>query len=234
MSEEKNKTVPYLVTIIVILVGLLAFILGRASTGYGWFGHTGMFGGGMMNNQAGMQDDFDHQRMGPNGMGPNGMGGMMGGAGSGALSGADVMFLQMMIPHHQQAVDMSDLAIKTSKNASLLKIANAIKTAQTSEIAEMQKWLAENGASEDIALPPHHMHNMGMGGMLSDTEMSALAAATGAEFDRLWLEGMIAHHEGALHMVIMIDDSQNADMAAFADRITTAQTAEITQMKALL
>ncbi|MEN9710572.1 MAG: hypothetical protein RL441_564 [Actinomycetota bacterium] len=227
MSEEKNKTVPFLVTIIVILVGLLAFILGRASTGYGWFGHDG----NMMNGQMGVQDDFDHQRRADD---RHQMGGMMRGAGSGALSGADVMFLQMMIPHHQQAVDMSDLAIKTSKNASLLKIANAIKTAQTSEIAEMHKWLAENGASEDVALPPHHMHNMGMGGMLSDTEMSALAAATGAEFDRLWLEGMIAHHEGALHMVMMIDDSQNAEMAAFADRITTAQTAEITQMKALL
>lgn len=230
MSEEKNKTVPYLVAIIVILVGLLAFIVGRASTGFGWFGHGGMMG----NGQVTVLEDFDGHGRGPHGRDPQDMGGMMGGAGSGALSGADVMFLQMMIPHHQQAVEMADLAMKTSTNAALLKIANSIKTAQTSEIAEMRAWLSMNGASEDVALPPHHMHNMGMGGMLSDADMTALAAATGAQFDRLWLQGMIEHHEGALHMVMMIADSQNADMAAFADRIRSVQAAEIEQMQALL
>jgi uncharacterized protein (DUF305 family) len=226
MTEEKNKSVPYLVTIIVILVAILAFILGRASvSGFGRFGHMGMMNDGRVT----VPEDFDRRGM----MDHNGM---MGGAGAGALSGADVMFLQMMIPHHQQAVDMANLAVTRSTNQKLLSIANAIKSGQTAEIAEMGAWLSDNGATELPDASGHHMGGMGMGmgGMLSDTEMSALAAATGAEFDRLWLHGMIQHHEGALHMVMMIDDSDNPELRAFADRITKVQTAEIAEMNALL
>lgn len=224
MSEQNSsKLVPFLVTIIVLLVAILAFMLGRASGGeFGWFMRTPMMGD---HHQGAGGEPFndDNNRMGPSMMGP---------AEAGALSGADVMFLQMMIPHHQQAVDMSDLALEKSSNAQLRAIANAIKVGQTKEIVQMRQWLSDNGASETSGMPSHH--GMGMGGMLSDSAMSRLRAATGTEFDRLWLEGMIAHHEGALHMVTMIDDSQNAELAAFAASIKTVQSAEIAQMKALL
>ena len=133
-----------------------------------------------------------------------GNGGMMNNQSSGAYSGADIMFAQMMIPHHQQAVDMGTLAETRALSPEVKKLAAQIKSEQAPEITQMKGWLKDANVSLDMG------HDMGMGGMLSDTEMSALAAATGAEFDRLWLEGMIAHHEGALHMVMMIDDSQNA------------------------
>ena len=199
MSENQSKSTPYLVTIIVVLVAILAFILGRASVGerFGWFGHSQRMGGGMMHSAAG------------------------------DLSGSDVMFLQMMIPHHQQAVDMADMALARSENAELLAIARAIKTGQTAEIAQMRQWLYENGVQERVG------HHMNMGSMLSDTEMAELAAA-GETFDQLWLAGMIEHHEGALHMIMMIDDSANGEMRAFARAIDVTQSREIVEMQALL
>ena len=210
MSENHSKSTPYLVTIIVVLVAILAFILGRASAGdrFGWFGHSPLMGGNMMDDHF-MGDGMMH-------------------SGAGDLSGADVMFLQMMIPHHQQAVDMADMAIARSDNAALLVIARAIKDGQTAEIAQMRQWLSANGVHEGVG------HHMNMGSMLSDAEMADLDASTGESFDQLWLAGMIAHHEGALHMITMIDDSANAEMRAFARAIDVTQTREISEMRALL
>ena len=145
-----------------------------------------------------------------------------------SFSGSDIMFAQMMIPHHQQAIEMSDLALKISKNADLLKLAEQIKNAQTPEIAQMKGWLASAGASETMD------HSMGMGGMLSDSEIKTLASSTGKKFDTLFLSGMIAHHEGALHMVTMIQDSANSEVKALGESITKTQTAEINTMKELL
>jgi len=210
MSENQSKSTPYLVTIIVVLVAIFAFILGRASAGdrFGWFGHSPLMGGNMMDDRF-MGDGMMH-------------------SGAGDLSGADVMFLQMMIPHHQQAVDMADMAIARSNNAALLVIARAIKEGQTAEIAQMRQWLSANGVREGVG------HHMNMGSMLSETEMADLDAATGVAFDQLWLNGMIEHHLGALHMITMIDDSGNAEMRAFASAIDTTQTREIEEMRALL
>jgi len=210
MAEERNRTTPFLVSIIVVLVAILAFVLGRASAGdrMGWFGHDPRMGGGMMNDD-GMRGGMMH-------------------SGSGDLSGADVMFLQMMIPHHQQAVDMADMAIARSANTELLVIARAIKVGQTAEIEQMRKWLADNGVREGVG------HHMNMGSMLSDAEMADLDAASGDTFDQLWLAGMISHHEGALHMITMIDDSANPEMRAFAAAIDVTQTREIGEMRALL
>ena len=159
--------------------------------------------------------------------------GMMNGHGHNSTSqmvGSDKMFLQMMIPHHEQAVEMSDLALSTSKNAEVLKLAKQIKGAQAPEIINMRGWLADAGLSED---PGHSMGN-GMGAMLSDSELSALKGSKGKAFDRLFLTGMIAHHEGAIHMVMMIENSPNSDINKLGQEIIKSQTAEIELMTELL
>ena len=159
--------------------------------------------------------------------------GMMGGHGhnsSSQMVGSDAMFLQMMIPHHEQAVVMSDLALSTSKDAEVLKLAKQIKDAQAPEIIKMQGWLSDAGLSED---PGHSMGN-GMGGMLSYSELTALTGSTGKAFDKLFLAGMIAHHEGAIDMVMMIENSSNTDISNLGQEIVKSQTAEIESMKELL
>ena len=159
--------------------------------------------------------------------------GMMGGHGHNSNSqmvGSDAMFLQMMIPHHEQAVVMSDLALSISKDAEVLKLAKQIKDAQAPEIIKMQGWLSDAGLSED----PGHSMGDGMGGMLSDSELSALKRSTGKAFDKLFLAGMIAHHEGAIHMVMMIENSQDSDVNRLGQDIVKSQTAEIELMKKIL
>jgi uncharacterized protein (DUF305 family) len=159
--------------------------------------------------------------------------GMMGGHGhnsSSQMVGSDAMFLQMMIPHHEQAVVMSDLALSTSKDAEVLKLAKQIKDAQAPEIIKMQGWLADAGLTED----PGHSMGDGMGGMLSDSDLSALKGSTGKAFDKLFLAGMIAHHEGAINMVMMIENSSNTDISNLGQEIVKSQTAEIESMKELL
>lgn len=144
-------------------------------------------------------------------------------------TGADIMFLQMMIPHHQQAIDISNLAIKTSKDAELLALAKVIAGDQAVEIQQMKAWLKDAGASKDMG------HSMdGMGGMLSDEELSALNAKTGKEFDILWLKAMTDHHDGAIHMVQMIEDAQNNKIKAFGAKVIKDQSAQIEEIKAML
>jgi len=138
------------------------------------------------------------------------------------------MFLQMMIPHHQQAIDISNLALKTSKDSELLALAGTIIKAQSAEIVQMKSWLNDAGAATDMG------HSMGMGGMLDGAELSALSAATGKTFDTLWLKGMIGHHDGAIHMTTMIQDASNADIKAFGESVVKDQSAQIVQMKAML
>ena len=145
---------------------------------------------------------------------------------------ADVMFTQQMIPHHQQAVDMADIALDPTHQASaeVRDLAARIKSAQTAEIVDMRAWLAEWGAASDGG----HGDHMAMG-MMSGADLSALDQAKGAAFDRLWLTGMIAHHEGALMMASHIaargDDPRVHKLAASIDQ---SQTAEIREMKELL
>ena len=165
----------------------------------------------------------------------SGMGGMSGHSGhmstgtSANYTGADIMFLQMMIPHHQQAIDISNLALKVSQDPELKALAQSIATAQAAEIIQMKSWLKDAGASED---PGHSMD--GMGGMLSEADLAALKAATGKQFDILWLKGMTGHHDGAIHMTMMIEDANNPDIKAFGKNVVKAQSAEIKQMKAML
>jgi len=146
------------------------------------------------------------------------------------LSGADVMFLQMMIPHHQQAIDISQFALSKSKDPELLGLATSIRDGQSAEIVQMKSWL--NAAKADLDMG----HSMGdtMGGMLTEAELSKLKAATGKSFDLLWLKGMTNHHDGALHMTTMIKDASNVDIKLFGKNVVTAQTAQIKQMELMI
>ena len=146
-------------------------------------------------------------------------------AGKGDFSAEDVMFAEMMIPHHEQAIEMSDLALASTTNPDLRALAQQIKDAQAPEIAEMKSW---PGVDSMV-----HMGHM-MDGMLSDSEIDELKVATGAEFDRLFLEGMIKHHEGAIVMAEEVVDSKNQKVADLARAIIEAQKAEIITMRELL
>ena len=166
----------------------------------------------------------------------NGMGNSSGHMGHGSSSssnanytGADIMFLQMMIPHHQQAIDISNLAMKASQDTELIELAKIIARDQAAEIKQMKAWLKDAGASEDMG---HAMHDMG--GMLNDDDLAALSAATGKEFDILWLKGMTEHHDGAIHMTQMIEDARNAEIKAFGTKVIKDQSKQIDQMKKML
>jgi uncharacterized protein (DUF305 family) len=140
-------------------------------------------------------------------------------------SAQDIMFAEMMIPHHEQAIVMSDLALSNSTNPEILKLAKEIKAAQAPEIGQMKSW-------EGVDASMHMGHTMM--GMLDEDEINDLKAATGKEFDRLFLEGMIKHHEGAIDMAEMIDDSKNVEVAALGKAIISTQKAEIELMKSML
>ena len=149
---------------------------------------------------------------------------------SGDLTGDDIMFLQMMIPHHQQAIDMSDLALTRSSDSELLALAKDIRDGQGAEIVKMKAWLDKAG--ED--LDPGHSMGHDMGGMLSDSELAALEAATGKSFDLLWLKGMTGHHDGAIDMAAMIEDADNDEIKSFGQAIVTSQSAQNKQMAAMI
>lgn len=145
-----------------------------------------------------------------------------------SYSADDIMFLQMMIPHHQQAVEMGTLAETRASNPEVKALAAAIKAEQDPEIAQMTIWLGAAGASE------HMGHSMTMDGMLTDEQMQELANASGAEFDRLFVEGMILHHEGAIEMAKSILNSKSPNIKALGEAITASQTEQIALMKELL
>jgi uncharacterized protein (DUF305 family) len=147
---------------------------------------------------------------------------------SSGFSSMDIMFAQMMIPHHQQAVDMSTLAETRSTDPEVLALAKQIKDAQGPEITQMTAWLDSAGAGMDMG------HEMDMGGMLSQEQMTALSNASGAAFDKLYLQGMIGHHEGAIEMAQMISNSDNSEARALAEAIVKSQSAEIEKMKTML
>jgi len=149
---------------------------------------------------------------------------------SGDLSSDDIMFLQMMIPHHQQAIDISDLALTRSADSELLALAKDIRDGQSAEIITMKAWLAKAGADLD----PGHSMGDSMGGMLGDSELAALKAATGKSFDLLWLQGMTGHHDGAIHMATMIEDASNPEIKSFGQAIVTTQSAQNKQMAAMI
>jgi len=144
------------------------------------------------------------------------------------FSGMDIMFAQMMIPHHQQAIDMSGLALTRAVNLEVKALANKISAGQGPEIEQMRSWLRAANAPAEMG------HQMSMDGMLSDAEMEQLANASGAEFDQLFVLGMIAHHEGAIEMAQMVLGSKNTEASELGKAIVEMQTMEITELRALL
>ena len=144
------------------------------------------------------------------------------------LSSVDEMFLEMMIPHHDQAVEMAHLAEKNTKNPEILELAKAIDEEQHKEVELMSGWLGKTGGHEHS----HEGHTMD--GMLSPEQMEALEKAKDTEFDKLFLEGMILHHEGAIDMTQMVVESSNKEIRDLAESIISSQTAQIEQMKKLL
>lgn len=159
------------------------------------------------------------------------------GVSAGAFNATDVQFATDMIPHHRQAVDMAALADTKASSAEVKALAAKIRKAQEPEIAAMSGWLTAWG--EPVPSPGAMHHDSGdmggMPGMLTDTELRQLAAATGAAFDKLFLTLMIKHHEGAVETATTAR-AQGANAAAkqLASDIVAGQTAEIAEMKALL
>lgn len=140
----------------------------------------------------------------------------------------EIMFAQGMIPHHQQAIDMSNMALKNGASPEVKKLAKGIIAAQGREISQLKYWLTATKSSMTMG------HDMGMGGMLSKNDLIALKKLRGSKFDTAFLQAMIAHHEGALDMVPMLDRTKNSEAKKIAIDIRAGQLAEITLMKKLL
>jgi uncharacterized protein (DUF305 family) len=155
---------------------------------------------------------------------------------------ADVRFMQTMIVHHAQALTMSELAPERTERNDLRLLAERIAVSQQDEIALMRAWLVAAGESvPDLEHAHHHSGahaHAAMPGMASDAELARLAAARGPTFDRLFLELMIRHHEGALVMVAELFETPGAaersDVYRVAAEIDADQRAEIARMGALL
>ncbi len=154
-----------------------------------------------------------------------------------AFNNADAMFSQAMIPHHQQAVEMSTLAETRAADPELKQLAAQIKAAQDPEIKTMTGWLTAWGQPTMMPSSGHDMGGMhgGMPGMMSDADMAKLKAATGKDFDKQFVQMMIDHHKGAIQMA---RDEQangsNPDAKALAGHIVDSQQAEIDKMQKML
>ncbi|BBE48903.1 MULTISPECIES: DUF305 domain-containing protein [Rhodococcus] len=156
---------------------------------------------------------------------------------SAQFNDADVMFAQMMYPHHAQAVQMADMANGRTDNPDVLSLASAIAAAQQPEMDQMTAWLTEWGQpapSADMGQMGGMDHSSGSG-MMTTQDMDALRAASGPEFDRQWLTMMIAHHTGAIEMAnTEIADGTDPDAQEMARTIVATQQQEIDTMQRLL
>lgn len=160
------------------------------------------------------------------------------------IAPADVAFMQGMIMHHQQAVEMTALIESHTKNKDVRAIGAKISSSQADEIRMMQRWLKARGQATSMAMPGMPDMDMNgkamamMPGMLTPEQMAALKAAQGAEFDRLFLTGMIQHHGGALVMVKDLFDTagagQDAEIFEFVTDVDNGQRAEIKIMQRML
>lgn len=146
---------------------------------------------------------------------------------------ADVMFSQHMIPHHEQAIEMSDIALdpSTGASAAIIELATQIQGAQDPEIAQMKALLTAWGKSMEMG--PMDSSSM-MDGMLTVEDLDALGQLKGADFDAAWAKAMIAHHEGAITMANdVLADGKNSEILALANAVISGQTAEIEILKPL-
>lgn len=155
---------------------------------------------------------------------------------------ADERFMRDMLVHHAQALEMAALVPSRTTSEDIRLLAERIEVSQNDEIAAMRSWLRSHGDEEPAA--GEHAHHgaggehAGMPGMLTEAELARLAAASGAEFDRLFLEFMIRHHQGALVMVEELfstpGSGQAGDIFQIASEIASDQRMEIDRMRALL
>lgn len=167
------------------------------------------------------------------------------------VSKADVQFMQGMIVHHEQAVEMTALIESHTENKGVRSLGARISHSQSDEIAFMKRWLVSRGQPIEMTMAEMHSMHQGkmsptathdemmlMPGMLTAKQMEALRKAKGDEFDRLFLEGMIRHHAGALDMVKDLHDTagsgQEAELFNFATDVDSGQRAEIRVMQNML
>jgi uncharacterized protein (DUF305 family) len=153
-------------------------------------------------------------------------------------TGADIKFMQGMIGHHAQAIEMVALAASRTASDDLRKLALRIDVSQKDEMQMMRDWLQARGQQVPDARAHHMMGATLMPGMLTPEEMERLAAATGAGFDRLFLEGMIKHHAGAIAMVHNLFNTEGAgqtpEIFAYASDVDADQRMEIDRMGSML
>ena len=147
---------------------------------------------------------------------------------------ADQKFVQEMIPHHEQALELADMALDPTLMASeqVKALASQIKAAQDPEIDVMTQWLTE---WDQPLMDMSEDHSMAMEGMLSIDELGALGQLTGEEFDQAWVSAMIAHHKGAIKMADTVKaEGESALVQELADAIIQAQKSEIDTLELLL
>lgn len=143
---------------------------------------------------------------------------------------ADVMFLQMMYPHHAQAVEMAKLVPTRSQNQQVKDLATAIEQAQAPEMQQMTTLLAGFGKPAPSATMSHSMP-----GLMTPQQMTELTGLSGAAFDKMWLQMMVEHHQGAITMSNdELKNGTNADAKKMAEAIVAAQLGEITTMNGML
>ncbi len=156
------------------------------------------------------------------------------------FNATDVYFAQGMIPHHGQAIQMADMAIRVSTNADVQALAEQIKAAQSPEIEQMTTWLTDwdQAVPDPNATMDDNMDGAGgmmMSGMMSDADMDRLDNATGSDFDRMFLEMMIRHHEGAIEMAEQqLAEGKYQPTKDLAQAVITGQQAEIEEMNTLI
>ncbi|MFC3689998.1 DUF305 domain-containing protein [Aquipuribacter hungaricus] len=148
-------------------------------------------------------------------------------------SDADVAFVMDMVPHHTQALRLAELAPDRARDPRVLAVAERIAAGQGPEIEVMQAWLQTQG------LPPadeegDHTDHQGMPGMTTDEQMLRLVAAEDGEFDRMFLELMTTHHEGAIQMAQDAVDARNPVVTEMVDEVVASQGAEIDRMQQVL
>lgn len=193
----------------------------------------------------------DHNGMNSSGAGMDDMGSMGTGNAPGStttldipegaeFNATDVAFAQGMIPHHAQAIEMADMALEISTNPDVTVLAEQIKAAQGPEIDQMTTWLTDwdQTVPDPDAPMDENMDSAGgmmMTGMMSEADMARMGNATGTDFDRMFLEMMILHHEGAIEMAEQeLADGKYQPTKDLAQAVITGQQAEIEEMNALI
>ena len=188
--------------------------------------------GALVLTACGGDDDTATSGTASGGMNHSGSSAPSAAAGASAMGNdADVAFLTGMKPHHEQAVEMSDMVLAADPPAPVAELAEQVKAAQGPEIEQMDQMLADLGVGEDSG-----GHSAGgHGGMMSDADMQMLMDATGTEAARMYLEGMIEHHNGAIDAAeTEIANGKYAPAVELAEKIAQDQAAEITKMEGLL